>query len=432
MGRRKGIPGYTLHKSSGQAVVRLDGRDYYLGQYGSPESRARYAELIARHTANPGLVDPATADATVSELVASYLKFAETYYTDSRRSSGQLDRVKRSLAVVLELFSSTPARQFGPQALAAVRTAMVKRDWCRTHVNSCIGCIKRAWKWAVSMELVPGSVYGALTALPDLQRGRTSARESAPVGPAPQASIDAVLQVLQPTLADMVRVQLLTSMRPGEVCAMHSSHLTYFAPDVWLYRPVTHKMAYRGRDRTIAIGPQAVAILSRYLVSTCPGCGLTDRRYRLAWRSGTCGPCADRQEDGILTMQPTTPSPDVPCAIFSPREVRRDWHTELRRLRKSRVQPSQQRSRAKKHPQKPCGEFYTSNTYAQAIRRACKGAGVEPFHPHQLRHTSATRIKEALGWDEARQALGHASVDTTQIYVEDELRSLIEIARKTG
>ena len=40
-------PAYLLHKATGQARVRIDGKDCYLGVYGSPESRERYDELIA-------------------------------------------------------------------------------------------------------------------------------------------------------------------------------------------------------------------------------------------------------------------------------------------------------------------------------------------------------------------------------------------------
>jgi hypothetical protein len=35
-------PSYCLHKASGRAVVRIDGRDRYLGPHGSPESHAEY------------------------------------------------------------------------------------------------------------------------------------------------------------------------------------------------------------------------------------------------------------------------------------------------------------------------------------------------------------------------------------------------------
>jgi len=39
------VPIYWWHKASGQAVVTLDGRDYYLGAFGSPESRAEYERV---------------------------------------------------------------------------------------------------------------------------------------------------------------------------------------------------------------------------------------------------------------------------------------------------------------------------------------------------------------------------------------------------
>jgi hypothetical protein len=48
---KKVIPDYQSH-ISGQARVYLDGRYYYLGSYDSPESKARYAALLATYTAN--------------------------------------------------------------------------------------------------------------------------------------------------------------------------------------------------------------------------------------------------------------------------------------------------------------------------------------------------------------------------------------------
>ncbi|MDA1212757.1 MAG: hypothetical protein O2955_09565, partial [Planctomycetota bacterium] len=39
-------PSYSFHKPSGQARCRIDGKDYYLGPYGSQKSRDEYDELI--------------------------------------------------------------------------------------------------------------------------------------------------------------------------------------------------------------------------------------------------------------------------------------------------------------------------------------------------------------------------------------------------
>jgi hypothetical protein len=44
------LPAYLLHKPTGQARVRIAGHDYYLGPFGSKESRRRYGELVARHS----------------------------------------------------------------------------------------------------------------------------------------------------------------------------------------------------------------------------------------------------------------------------------------------------------------------------------------------------------------------------------------------
>ena len=42
------FPSYLHHKASGQARVRINGRDYLLGPYGSDQSRIRYGELVSK------------------------------------------------------------------------------------------------------------------------------------------------------------------------------------------------------------------------------------------------------------------------------------------------------------------------------------------------------------------------------------------------
>jgi hypothetical protein len=38
----KSLPSYRKHRASGQAVVNLNGRDYYLGPYGTKASKLEY------------------------------------------------------------------------------------------------------------------------------------------------------------------------------------------------------------------------------------------------------------------------------------------------------------------------------------------------------------------------------------------------------
>ena len=42
------VPSYCHHKASGRAVVRIDGRDHYLGPFGCDDSHAEYQRLIAQ------------------------------------------------------------------------------------------------------------------------------------------------------------------------------------------------------------------------------------------------------------------------------------------------------------------------------------------------------------------------------------------------
>jgi hypothetical protein len=46
-------PSYRLHKVSGQTLVQFRGRRYYLGKYGSPESRQRYQRFISEVWTRP-------------------------------------------------------------------------------------------------------------------------------------------------------------------------------------------------------------------------------------------------------------------------------------------------------------------------------------------------------------------------------------------
>ena len=73
MPKRK--PRYQHHKASGQARARIDGRDHYLGPYGSPESRDRYDDLIAEWLLTNG--DTVRYTPTVDDLCILYMEHAE-------------------------------------------------------------------------------------------------------------------------------------------------------------------------------------------------------------------------------------------------------------------------------------------------------------------------------------------------------------------
>ena len=53
----------------------------------------------------------------------------------------------------------------------------------------------------------------------------------------------------------ILRVQLLTGMRPGELCRLTPGQLDRTA-DVWVYAPAGHKNRHRGKRRAVDVGPR--------------------------------------------------------------------------------------------------------------------------------------------------------------------------------
>jgi hypothetical protein len=143
MSRRSSVPSYRRHKQSGQAIVTLtDGvggsRDVLLGKHGTAESRQAYLRVIAEWEANGRRLAVPAAPAgslAINELMVAYVRFAEGYYLKNGKPTKQLDRVKRSVRHVRELYGLSLVKDFGPLALKAVRqqrsSGVSRMNWCR-------------------------------------------------------------------------------------------------------------------------------------------------------------------------------------------------------------------------------------------------------------------------------------------------------------
>jgi hypothetical protein len=214
------VPRYCRHRGSGQAIVTIDHQDIYLGPYGSRASRAEYDRIIAEWIANGRCLPTDPSQITVAEVVANFRRHAKTYYRDADGNvSKALTNIDEALKPVLALYASLPAKDFSPLRLQAARQRMIESGRVRTNINRLVGHIKHVFKWAVSQEMIPPSVFQGLTAVPGLQSGRSGAAESDPVRPVPVEDVEATIPFLSRQVAAMVRLQLLTGMRPGRSSA---------------------------------------------------------------------------------------------------------------------------------------------------------------------------------------------------------------------
>jgi integrase len=258
-------PKYRKHKASGQAVVTLNGRDHYLGPYGSRASRTLYDRLTSEWILNGRSLQPlGAASISVVELCARFLEHARGYYVKDGRPTGAIAGFKAVIKYLRVWYGRDPAANFGPLALKALRQRMVDDGHSRRYVNDHVARIKQIFKWGVSEELVPGETHAALQRVTGLLRGRTTARETSPIGPVDDAVVEATLPHLPEVVADMVRLQRHTGMRPAEVCILRPCGVDR-SGEVWLYRPSSHKTEHHGRERVVFLGPEAQSVLLRYL-----------------------------------------------------------------------------------------------------------------------------------------------------------------------
>jgi integrase len=436
--RRKGEPPrYRHHKQSGQAIVSLplgNGtyKDVLLGPYDSPESRQEYARVIIEWETNGQRVPPTAGnDLTVAEVIVAYWQHVESYYRHpDGRPTSEAENIKLALRPLRRLYGHTRAADFDSLTLEAIRQQMIQDGHCRNRINRDLPRIKRLFKWAASRKLVPLAVHQQLLTVEGLRAGRSQAKETAPVRPVPLPTVDATVPHMPGVVAAMVRLELLTGMRPGEVIVMRGIDLEMSGP-VWTYRPGSdrgphgaHKTAWRGQGRVVLIGPRGQEVLRPWL-------RLNLNEY-----------------------------------LFQPKEARAAFDAERRRNRKTPMTPSQAKRRPKANPKKRPGERYTINSYDHAIYRACESAYPPPaplarlegetkrkwearltdeqkaelkawnkahcWSANQLRHAKATELRREAGLDAARVVLGHRSPQVTEVYAELDTEKAREVMAKLG
>jgi integrase len=71
-------------------------------------------------------------------------------------------------------------------------------------------------------------------------------------------------------------------------------------------------------------------------------------------------------------------------------------------------------------------------SYYSYVDYVCRTRGIPHWHPNQLRHTKGTFLRHTYGIELAQAALGHSSLNTSEIYTEINRRKTREIALEIG
>lgn len=390
--KKSEIPPLRHHKGSGQAYISIDGQWQYLGKHGSDVAKAKYDRIIAEWLVNGRCIPVAPDQITITELVNLFRQHAEEHYCQpDGKPSSSLRNYQMVTRELREMYGYLAAAEFGPLKLRALREHFISKGWSRGVINANVGLIRHVFRWAASRELIPVDSHTRLCTVEPLERGRTRARETDPVKPVPIEYVEAVLPFVSRQVAAMIRLQLYTGARCGELIGIRPVDFD-MTEEVWKYTPLMHKTTYRGHTRTIYLGPKAQEVIRPLL--------------------------AGRPVD-----QP------IFSAIDADQERRQRQH-------ENRATPescgNNIGTNRKRSPKTKPGARYDLASYRRAIARACVKAGVPHWHPHQLRHNAATELRKQFGLESARIILGHKSAVITEIYAEQDHSKALEVMKRIG
>ncbi|MBC8373251.1 MAG: site-specific integrase [Planctomycetes bacterium] len=409
-------------------VYRADGRRTTVS-FGPPDGRTegeiyiafgQWLDLFNRHPhktlsfrdpyeAIDQAVSPTTIR-TVGRFVKKYVEAIEQHSPTLRDGgpNSTLGRINQ-FRPFLDPYADWPVADFGPDELREVQDALVKYRYFRndnmdepiayrrTAINRVMNEIYRMWQWGIGREITTEAQKQLLKEVRSLRLGQTSAQDRSKRAAVTLEEFNKVTENLSSVVADIFRIMWTTAMRPSEVCRMRPIDISRNDPDCWIYVPGSdasdvgdHKTAHLHRVRAIPLTSEVQAVLKSRIKS------FRSKEY-----------------------------------IFSPSEAIQELRDKRLADRKTPAGYGNRRgTNRQEHPMIKPGEQYKSQTLNVALKRACKRAGVDRFTPYDLRRSAATRIRSQLGKEAAKLILGHVSTDTTEIYLLDEVKESMKVAKQ--
>jgi integrase len=294
---QKSAPSYCLHRPTGQSYATFRTGDKrqpsYFGRWGTDASLTLYEASLrsAGHSDNqvqkavesaraichnaetqplPPVANPTAC--TVRSLWAAFHRWALGYYRlPTGEQSREVENQKDAVRELLSLFGDRRTLEVTKKDLETVRQAMIDRKLSRGVINKRMNKIVRIFVWGTEegRGLVPEQVAAVLRMIRRLEAHRSPAQDYAPVTGVDPKTVEAAAVVANPVIAAMMRLQLLTGMRPGEVRGLRKRMVVRIDGEWVADFGIEHKMAYRKQTRVVALGPKAMALLRLWL-KECP------------------------------------------------------------------------------------------------------------------------------------------------------------------
>jgi integrase len=257
MGRKKSlVPTHCHHKGSGRSYITWNGTEIYTGLSGSIEAAESYAKMLSNIMAygEPCPKVEVQVRLSVATIARKYLEHVKREKPPDSDEDKAVGRVVKDL----ERFDY-PAERFSPGRLTELIQMWVDKRLALTTINKKHNYLLNIFRWAAQMDLVTPTVWSALLTVRKIKPGRSSAKQPKKVKPVACEVVESILDHCQPRIAAVLRMQLYTGMRCGEVLRMTMAEIHGN-----IYSPYKHKNRWRNKDRTVHLGPRAMALINEW------------------------------------------------------------------------------------------------------------------------------------------------------------------------
>lgn len=458
------FPSYRHHKRSGQAVVTLSGKDYYLGPHGTDASRIKYERLIARWIENgrkPIDVSDSNNELSSKALLAAYWRSQKQDCKDK-----ELEQIKIEIVHFLDLFEGK-ADELAPSRLTTAAEKMRSEGVSHGEISKGIDRVQAIYRWGAERKLVLASVADAIESVVPPTRTVVEVcdaywehckgyyvKDGEPT--AEQAGIKAAMKRLK----EEFRMLPVSDLGPLRMQELQQRFVRDGVSRYYVNKSINRlKRMFRWATAQELIPPsisQAINSVSAlkkgrtraYELKPVPP--VDDATVEATLKRIASPVTRDmvliQRHTGmrpgeLFVMRPKDVDRNGPdgCWIYRPARHKTEHHGQSRIVV---IGPKAQKLLVKyllRSENECCfmterGKQYNRSNYRDRIRHACqmafpapKGLSAEEakawekdhrWRPNQLRHSLATEVRKVHGLEAVQAALGHADMKTSQIYAE--------------
>lgn len=253
------VPQPRLKK--GYWYIRIGGRDHYLGKDRWKADQLA-GELIAEKMKDSPLLLSAAIQYWLNIVKSSVSPVTYESYRFLAKS-------------VLRHVKGMEVRQFTKLYYSDLLRRFAEAGKSRGTIKAYRHVILEALRYAEIRDLIPNGTYAAFQIIP-LPR---NAKQPKRITPTCAEELDQIRESVGETVYDILRLEVLTGMRPGELLRLRPCDIVKMPSGVWQYVIYRHKTSGRTAAPLVKyIGPKAQEIMERYISEAKPDEPLFKRR----------------------------------------------------------------------------------------------------------------------------------------------------------